>query len=137
MVEVPVTSLCPCSKAVSDYGAHNQRGLITIKVRPRHRGNDSFEMIWLEELIELAEQCGSSPIYPLLKREDERYVTMYAYDNPVFVEDMVRNAAVLLRSDERIIWYEVRAENAESIHNHNAFAVTSWWREGFGPDSGK
>lgn len=125
---VPVTSLCPCSKAVSDYGAHNQRGYVTIKVRPRRLDGDAFEHIWLEELIEVAESAGSSPIYPLLKRQDERHVTMAAYDNPVFVEDMVRNAAVRLRADARVQWYEVSAVNDESIHNHKAFAVTTWER---------
>ncbi|MBN2723247.1 MAG: GTP cyclohydrolase I FolE2 [Deltaproteobacteria bacterium] len=125
---VPVTSLCPCSKAVSDYGAHNQRGLITIKVRPVIDGPDNYRHIWLEELFEVAEKASSAPIYALLKREDERFVTMQAYDNPVFVEDMVRNAAVILRDDERIEWYEVSAINDESIHNHKAFAVTTWTR---------
>ncbi|MBU1070726.1 GTP cyclohydrolase I FolE2 [Myxococcota bacterium] len=127
-VTVPVTSLCPCSKAVSDYGAHNQRGYITLKVRPRKLDDMSFTHVWLEELVELAESAGSAPIYPLLKRQDERFVTMQAYDNPVFVEDMVRNAAVALRADERVVWYEVAAVNDESIHNHKAFAVTTWDR---------
>ncbi len=128
MVSVPVTSLCPCSRAVSDYGAHNQRGIITLKVRPTCPIPGEFTQIWLEELVEMAEQAGSSPIYPLLKREDERHVTMQAFDNPVFVEDMVRNAAVALRKDERVAWYEVTAVNDESIHNHKAFAVTTWER---------
>jgi GTP cyclohydrolase I len=127
-VTVPVTSLCPCSKAVSDYGAHNQRGYVTLKVRPRKVDATTFTHIWLEELVEIAEGAGSAPIYPLLKRQDERFVTMQAYDNPVFVEDMVRNAAVSLRADERVVWYEVAAVNDESIHNHKAFAVTTWDR---------
>jgi GTP cyclohydrolase IB len=126
---VPVTSLCPCSKAVSDYGAHNQRGLITIKVKPTREEGDNFTHIWLEELFEIGEKAASAPIYPLLKREDERFVTMQAYENPVFVEDMVRNTAVLLRRDKRILWYEVTAVNDESIHNHKAFAVTTWDRK--------
>jgi GTP cyclohydrolase IB len=126
--KVPVTSLCPCSKAVSDYGAHNQRGIITLKLRPKSIGGDEFQHIWLEEMIELAEKAGSAPIYPLLKRKDERFVTMQAYDNPVFVEDMVRNAAVLLRNFDSVDWYEVTAVNDESIHNHKAFAVTTWDR---------
>ncbi|MBU1219930.1 GTP cyclohydrolase I FolE2 [Myxococcota bacterium] len=125
---VPVTSLCPCSKAVSDYGAHNQRGIITMKVQPIFDGPDNFRHIWLEELFETAEASASAPIYALLKREDERFVTMQAYDNPVFVEDMVRNTAVRLREDERVGWYEVTAVNDESIHNHKAFAVTTWTR---------
>jgi GTP cyclohydrolase I len=112
---VPVTSLCPCSKAISDYGAHNQRGYIRIYTR-------STEIVWIEELIDVAESSASTPVYALLKREDERYLTMQAYENPVFVEDMVRNAAVRLREDPRITWFRVRAENHESIHNHNAFA---------------
>ena len=114
-VHVPVTSLCPCSKAISDYGAHNQRGTIRIDCR-------SSDIVWIEELIEVAESSASSPVYPLIKRDDERFVTMQAYDNPVFVEDMVRNVAVKLREDKRVQWFKVRAENYESIHNHNAFA---------------
>lgn len=114
-VHVPVTSLCPCSKAISDYGAHNQRGTIQINCR-------SEDIVWIEDLIEVAESSASSPVYPLIKREDERFVTMQAYDNPVFVEDMVRSVAVKLREDSRVTWFSVRAENYESIHNHNAFA---------------
>lgn len=120
-VKVPVTTLCPCSKEISDYGAHNQRGIITLAVRPR-RKNGLWELIWIEELIEYAEQSGSSPLYPLLKRPDERNITMQAFDNPMFVEDVVRNAAKLLQNDKRIQWYEIRAVNQESIHNHSAFA---------------
>ena len=120
-VKVPVTSLCPCSKAISDYGAHNQRGHLDIQVR-------SEEIVWIEELIEVAEGSASAPVFALLKREDERHLTMQAYDNPVFVEDMVRNVAVSLRSDERIVWFRVRAENQESIHNHIAFAQVTWQR---------
>ncbi|MBU1240852.1 GTP cyclohydrolase I FolE2 [Myxococcota bacterium] len=125
---VPVTSLCPCSKAVSDYGAHNQRGMITIKIRPERLEGDDFSHIWLEDLFTIGEAAASAPIYPLLKREDERHVTMQAYDNPVFVEDMVRNAAVLLQENEKVEWYEVTAVNDESIHKHKAFAVTTWDR---------
>jgi GTP cyclohydrolase I len=120
-VDVPVTSLCPCSKAISEYGAHNQRGFIRIQTR-------SNEIVWIEELIEVAEASASAPVYSLLKREDERYVTMHAYDNPVFVEDMARNVAVRLREDRRISWFRVWAENHESIHNHNAFARIEWHR---------
>ena len=92
-VRVPVTSVCPCSKAISDYGAHNQRGYITLRVRPRDEG-DGPVAVWAEDLIEVAEASASSPVFPLLKRPDERYVTMQAHDHPVFVEDMVRAAAV-------------------------------------------
>ncbi len=121
-VKVPVTTLCPCSKEISDYGAHNQRGTITLTVRPK-RKKGLWELIWIEELIELAENSASAPVYPLLKRPDERHVTMQAFDNPVFVEDVVRNAAKYLKKDKRIQWFEVRAVNQESIHNHSAFAV--------------
>src|SRR5262249_31057708 len=121
-VRLPVTSLCPCSKEISDYGAHNQRGYLTLEVRTVDAASAEPNWIWIEELIELAESCASSPVYPLLKRPDERYVTMRAYDNPVFVEDMVRNAAGRLMQDPRVQWFQVRAQNAESIHNHSAFA---------------
>ncbi|MBD3233708.1 MAG: GTP cyclohydrolase I FolE2 [candidate division Zixibacteria bacterium] len=114
-IEVPVTTLCPCSKEISRYGAHNQRSIITLSYR-----SDGF--IWLEEMIELAESCASSEIYSLLKREDERYVTEKAYDNPVFVEDVVRAITEKLNSDKRIIWFQVESENFESIHNHSAYA---------------
>jgi GTP cyclohydrolase IB len=120
-VAVPVSSLCPCSKAISDYGAHNQRGTLLLEVR-------STGIVWIEELVEIAEASASSPVYALLKREDERHVTMQAYDNPVFVEDMVRNAAVRLKADARINWFRVRADNRESIHNHSAFAQVAWSR---------
>lgn len=120
--KIPVSTLCPCSKEISDYGAHNQRGDITITVRTNRKEN-KWDFIWIEELIEIAEQSASAPLYPLLKREDERYVTMQAFDNPVFVEDLVRNVALKLKTDERVAWFEVKAVNQESIHNHNAFAV--------------
>lgn len=114
-VNVPVHSLCPCSKEISKNGAHNQRGNVKISVRP-----DSF--IWLEELIEIAEKSASAPIFALLKREDEKYITEEAYNNPAFVEDIVRNVAVKLSKDKRVKWYKVESENFESIHNHNAYA---------------
>jgi GTP cyclohydrolase I len=122
-VKVPVKSLCPCSKAISDYGAHNQRGIVTLQVKPAPDSNGAPQLIWIEELIEIAEKSASAPVYPLLKREDERFVTMQAYDNPVFVEDVVRNVARHLGKDSRIASFEVRAVNHESIHNHSAFAV--------------
>ena len=121
-VKVPVTSLCPCSKEISEYGAHNQRGIITLQVKSTLDADGRPNLIWLEELIALAESCASSPVFPLLKREDERHVTMRAYENPVFVEDMARNVAEKLQSDERVAWFSVHAENFESIHNHSAFA---------------
>ncbi len=123
-VTVPVTTLCPCSKEISDYGAHNQRGHVTISVKPR-RTAEGVEFILIEELIEIAEKSGSAPVYALLKRPDERHVTMQAFDNPVFVEDVVRNAAALLHADPRVESFTVRAVNQESIHDHNAFAVIS------------
>ena len=128
-VKVPVTSLCPCSKAISDYGAHNQRGHITIEVRSAPAEADGPTIIWIEELIEIAENSASAPVYALLKRSDERHVTMQAYDNPVFVEDMVRNAAARLQSDDRVDWFQVQAVNQESIHNHSAFAQLEWCRK--------
>lgn len=127
-VRVPVTSLCPCSKAISDYGAHNQRAYLLIEVRPRRESDGSTALIWLEELIAIGEGAGSAPLYPLLKRADERFVTMQAYDRPVFVEDMVRNVAVALRRDDRVSGYMVHATSQESIHNHNAYARLEWSR---------
>jgi GTP cyclohydrolase I len=113
---VPVTTLCPCSKEISDAGAHNQRSYITIKVR--YHG-----FVWLEELINIAEESASCPIYPLLKRRDEKYVTEKAYANPKFVEDIVREIAQRLDSDPRIIEFYIESDNIESIHNHNAYAM--------------
>lgn len=129
-VDVPVTSLCPCSKAISDYGAHNQRGHVSIEVRSAESDAGSPAIIWIEELVAIAEQAASSPVYPLLKRVDERHVTMQAYDNPRFVEDIVRDVAVALRADRRVAWYDVEAVNQESIHNHSAYASTTWTRMG-------
>jgi GTP cyclohydrolase I len=114
-VEVPVTSLCPCSKKISDYGAHNQRSHVTIRVRLRSH-------IWIEELIEIAESEASCELYGILKRPDEKYVTERAYDNPKFVEDVVRDVATRLNREERIGAYVVESENFESIHNHSAYA---------------
>ncbi len=115
-VEVPVTTLCPCSKAISARGAHNQRGVVTFAVR--------FEKpIWIEDLVQLVESCASSELYSLLKRPDEKAVTERAYDNPVFVEDLVRDVAAKSDAQPDIRWYRVEAENFESIHNHNAYAM--------------
>jgi GTP cyclohydrolase I len=125
---VPVTSLCPCSKAISDYGAHNQRGHVTIDIRTRKTDEGLPDLVWIEELIQVAESSASAPVYAVLKREDERHVTMQAYDNPVFVEDIVRNVTLKLQVDERITWFRVAVMNQESIHNHNAFAEIQWWR---------
>jgi GTP cyclohydrolase I len=122
-VIVPVTSLCPCSKEISDYGAHNQRGYVTIEVRTRKNEAGDWDFVWIEELIKIAEDSASAPLYALLKREDEKHVTEQAYDNPVFVEDLVRNVALRLKKDERMTWYRVKVVNHESIHAHNAFAI--------------
>jgi GTP cyclohydrolase I len=124
-VEVPVKTLCPCSKEISDYGAHNQRGHVTLEVRPRKKRKGGWELIWIEELVGIAEAAASAPVYALLKRPDERHVTMQAYDNPVFVEDLVRNVAVALKQDGRIAAFEVKAVNQKSIHAHDAFARIS------------
>jgi GTP cyclohydrolase I len=117
-VRVPVTTLCPCSKEISEYGAHNQRGYVTIEARVRS-GSD----LELTDLIAAAEASGSAVIYPLLKRVDERHVTMQAYDSPAFVEDVVRAAVLRLASDDRIFGFTVEAENHESIHDHSAVAT--------------
>jgi GTP cyclohydrolase I len=116
-VQVPVTTLCPCSKAISDRGAHNQRGIVTYAVK------FSGEPIWIEDLIRLVERCASCELYSVLKRPDEKHVTEQAYDNPVFVEDLVRNVASQTREMKSISWFRVEAENFESIHNHNAYAM--------------
>ncbi|MXW48180.1 MAG: GTP cyclohydrolase I FolE2 [Gammaproteobacteria bacterium] len=121
-VIVPVTSLCPCSKEISSYGAHNQRSHVTITVLAE-------EFVWIEELIDIAESNASSQLYGLLKRPDEKYVTEEAYDNPKFVEDMVRDIAGELIQDERVVSYTVESENFESIHNHSAYARISGTRE--------
>lgn len=128
-VKVPVTSLCPCSKALSRYGAHNQRGHVTIEVRTTRDAEGNMQFIWIEELIEVAEQSGSAPVYSILKRADEKFVTEQAYDNPVFVEDIVRNVAVRMKQDPRVAWFQVKAVNQESIHNHSAFARIEWSRK--------
>lgn len=117
-VKVPVTTLCPCSKEISEAGAHNQRTHITIKLSYR-------ELIWLEELIEMAESIASCEIYPLLKRPDEKFVTERAYSRPRFVEDITREITQLLKSDARIKNFIVEADSIESIHAHNAYALVS------------
>jgi GTP cyclohydrolase I len=110
-----VTTLCPCSKAISQFGAHNQRGTVTVQIRSR-------KAVWIEDLIALVEKSASSELYSLLKRQDEKAVTERAYENPVFVEDLVRNVALRLNAHRDVTWYKVEAENHESIHNHNAYA---------------
>ncbi len=115
-VVVPVTSLCPCSKEIAAYGAHNQRSHISISVR-------GAEPLLIEDVVRIAEGQASSELYGLLKRPDEKYVTERAYDNPKFVEDLVRDVAAALDADDRVESYVVESENFESIHNHSAFAV--------------
>ena len=115
-VVVPVTSLCPCSKKISDYGAHNQRSHVTITVKTN-------DFVWIEELVAIAEKEASCELFGLLKRPDDKYVTERAYDNPKFVEDMVRDVAAALNADPRIDSYIVESENFESIHNHSAYAL--------------
>jgi GTP cyclohydrolase I len=115
-VVVPVTTLCPCSKNISDYGAHNQRSHVTIEAKVN-------DFVWIEELIDVVEDIASCELYGLLKRPDEKYVTERAYDNPKFVEDMVRDIALKLNEDDRILAYTVESENFESIHNHSAYAL--------------
>ncbi len=115
-VVVPVTSLCPCSKKISERGAHNQRSHVTVTVR-----TNTF--VWIEDIIDLVEKQASCELFGLLKRPDEKHVTERAYDNPKFVEDMVRDVAVQLNNDERITYYVVESENFESIHNHSAYAL--------------
>jgi GTP cyclohydrolase I len=114
---VPVTTLCPCSKEISEYGAHNQRAFIKVRV-----SYDEDKHVWLEDLIELIEGCASSPVYPLLKREDEKYVTERAWENPKFVEDVLRDAVIKLREHPVIKEFEVECEAFESIHDHSAWA---------------
>jgi GTP cyclohydrolase I len=114
-VSVPVMTLCPCSKEIADFGAHNQRGRVKVRFR--------FErFVWIEDIITLVEGCASSGVYSVLKREDEKFVTERAYQNPTFVEDVVRSAAQKLAATPHVTWYSVEAEAFESIHNHSAYA---------------
>ena len=115
-VEVPVTTVCPCSKEISDHGAHNQRGLVRVQLKFK-------KFFWIEEIIEVVESSVSSEIYSLLKRPDEKYVTERAFENPMFVEDVVRSALSMLREKDNFPWYRIEAENFESIHNHSAYAM--------------
>jgi len=126
-VEVPVKSLCPCSKAISEYGAHNQRSKVRVEVR-------FSEFIWIEQVAEAVEACASAPLYALLKREDEKYITELAYDNPKFVEDLVRDVVLKVRNLPGVYWLNVTAENLESIHNHSAYAEIEWSNEDATPE---
>ncbi len=114
-IEVPVLTLCPCSKEISAYGAHNQRSFVRVLVQ-------LGDFFWIEDMIALIEGCASAPLYTLLKREDEKYITELSYDNPVFVEDLVRAVTVMLEQSYNFPWFSVEAENMESIHNHEAYA---------------
>ena len=118
-VIVPISSVCPCSKEISNGGAHNQRGEVRLKTRFK-------KFIWMEDMIELVESCSSCDVYSILKRADEKCVTERGYENPKFVEDIVRDVAKVLKEDNNITWFSVSAENFESIHNHSAYAhITS------------
>ena len=114
-VVVPISSVCPCSKEISDSGAHNQRGEVRLATRFKR-------FIWIEDMIDLVESCASCEVYSVLKRVDEKYVTETGYDNPKFVEDVVRDIAMRLQADDNITWFSLSAENFESIHNHSAYA---------------
>jgi GTP cyclohydrolase IB len=115
-VTVPVTSLCPCSREISARGAHNQRSLLNVQIRYR-------DHVWIEDLVLWLEDCASAPVYALLKREDEKFVTEQAFDHPMFVEDVVRAVTLKLRQVPSIVWFRVQCENFESIHNHSAYAL--------------
>ena len=115
-VKVPVTTLCPCSKEISNYGAHNQRGKVRVKLL-------YSEFFWIEDIIEMIESCASAPLYSVLKRQDEKYVTEHAYENPKFVEDILRDGVLALRELEGLQWFSLECENFESIHNHSAYAA--------------
>lgn len=124
-VKAPATSLCPCSKEISAYGAHNQRCEIEAKVRFKQTDNAKAgdeKTVWIEDLVQIAESAASEQVYAVLKRPDEKHVTEAAYDNPKFVEDIVRDLALALDADDRITWYSIDSENFESIHSHNAYA---------------
>jgi len=116
-VKVPITTLCPCSKEISEKSAHNQRAIVKVTVTYPEN-----ELVWIEDLIKLVEECGSCEVYPLLKREDEKYVTEKAYENPKFVEDVIRDIVLRLRASKSITAFETEVEAFESIHNHSAWA---------------
>ena len=123
-VAVPINTLCPCSKEISEQGAHNQRGIVKIDVKFK-------KFFWIEDLIAMVEGCASSDIYSILKREDEKYVTERAFANPKFVEDVVRDIAKVLEQDSNFTWFAIEAENFESIHNHSAYAYLEKNKGGF------
>jgi len=114
-VNVPITTLCPCSKELVEKGAHNQRTEVRVEIK-------SYHFFWIEDLVKIVEECASARIYTLLKREDEAFITQQAYSHPMFVEDVVREVAVKLENEEDVYWYAVEVESYESIHNHNAYA---------------
>ena len=121
-IKIPITTLCPCSKEISDYGAHNQRSIVTVEF-------SYDEFIWMEEIIKIVENQASCEVYSLLKRPDEKYVTEKAYDNPKFVEDIVRDVTLKLKDEKRINWFRVQSENFESIHNHSAYACVEFTKD--------
>ncbi len=114
-VRVPVQTLCPCSREIAETGAHNQRAYVEISVRMKN-------LVWIEEIVDIAEKAASAPVFSLLKREDEKFITEFAYSNPRFVEDVAREAVLDLEQDDRITWFRVKVTSQESIHNHDAFA---------------
>lgn len=114
-IVVPITTVCPCSKEISQFGAHNQRSIVTVRLR-------FSRFVWIEDIIDLIEECASCDLYSILKRPDEKFVTEKAYENPMFVEDVVREIARRLKQDPNITWFAVESENFESIHNHSAYA---------------
>ncbi|OCL28088.1 GTP cyclohydrolase [Orenia metallireducens] len=120
-VEVPITTLCPCSKEISNYSAHNQRGYVKTSIRYK-------DLIYLEDIIKLVEEVGSCEIYPILKRVDEKYVTEKAYENPRFVEDIVRLVAEKLEAESKVTWFRVSSRHQESIHSHDAYAMLENWK---------
>ena len=123
-VRTPITTLCPCSLAISDYGAHSQRGWVKVRIE----WSDTDEIVSPQEVYEKLQKAGSAPIYPLLKRADERHVTMLAYEQPAFVEDTARRAALILQKDPRISNFDLDIRNEESIHTHDAIANLSYSR---------
>jgi len=118
-IKIPVTTLCPCSKEISDFGAHNQRSYVKVLLLYK-------KFFWIEDIIKIVEECASSDIYSLLKRSDEKWLTERAYMNPMFVEDMVREVASRLMGLSMFDWFIVESENIESIHNHSAYALIEW-----------
>ncbi len=124
-VDVPIATVCPCSKEISDYGAHNQRGVIRARIRYQ-----KGIFYWIEDLVGQLEKIGSHELYPLLKRVDEKYVTERGYENPKFIEDVLRDTVTMFRSNEHIQWFEVECETFESIHNHSVYAYQEEWLTG-------